>query len=72
MSARSQQPSWRALRSGTNSLNIMKQVIVSSSPAASLFMELMIDDSQLPSLRQLDQSVSPELRDWLNFTTELS
>ena len=61
----------KGFKSSTDSLIAMKQIIMSNSPAASLFMELVTEDGKLPSLRQLDHSASLELRDWLNCTSEL-
>ena len=61
----------RASKKGTDSLNAMKYTLVSNSPPISLFMELLPDEGRLPSLKQLEASVSPELRDWLGFISAL-
>ncbi len=63
----------RAMKDGGDAVLFRKQVLISNMPPTSLFLLLLPDKGQLPSLKQLEGPVkgSPPLRKWLSLVAEL-
>ena len=60
----------RALKEGQDALIATKAVLTSNDPRTSLFLQLLPENGELPSLKQLEGSAKHTLRDWLRSVSE--
>lgn len=61
----------KALNDSVHAMTATKEVLVSNMPQADHFLQLVADSRELSSLKQLEESASPALREWLNKSSEL-
>ena len=59
----------RAQKEGRGALAALKELLKSNDPRTSLFLQMLPEDGELPSLKQLESSSAT--RDWLHSTFEL-